>query len=132
MLVFIAIFFHFLGQVIWQEAADRVHDFVAHMARNKFETASKAVEPTLEGKQSGQPARSQIPDRQKDVFTVRFSDIERTAVHILGVNRQIFEMSKHVAADFGEFGGIIRADIEEFGLSLFGKSIEANSENHDL
>src|SRR5215813_10482682 len=107
MLVFVPIFLHFPGQVIWEKPAEPVHDLVAQMARNKFETACKAVEPALEGKQSGQPVRSQIPDGQKDVLTVLFSDIERTTVHILGINRQIFEMSKHVAADFGEFGGII-------------------------
>src|SRR5215472_10770479 len=132
MLVFVPIFLHFLGQMIWEKPADPIHDLVAQMARNKFEIASKAVEPALEGEQSGQPTSSQILDGQKDILTVHFSDIERTAMHILGINRQIFEMSKHVVADFGEFGGTICADIKEFGLFLFGKSIEANGENHDL
>ena len=132
MLIFIAILLHFLRQMIWEKSADPVHDLVTQMARNKFETAGKAVEPALEGEQPGQPAGSQIPDGQKDILTVLFSDIERTAVHILGINRQIFEMSKHVAADLGEFGRVIRADVKEFGLLVFGKSIEANGENHDL
>ena len=132
MLVFVAIFLHSLGQVIWKKSADSVHDLVAQHAGNKFYTAGKAVEPALEGEQLGQPARSQIPDGQKDILTVSFSNIERTAVHVLGVNRQIFEMSKHVTADLGEFGRVIRAYVEEFGLLVFGKSIEANGENHHL
>jgi hypothetical protein len=41
-------------------------------------------------------------------------------------------MGKHVTADFGEFRWIIRADIKDFGLLLFGKRVEANGENHDL
>jgi hypothetical protein len=42
MLVFVAIFFHSFGQVIWQEAVDPVHDLVAQMARNKLETIGKS------------------------------------------------------------------------------------------
>jgi hypothetical protein len=41
-------------------------------------------------------------------------------------------MGKHVPPDFGEFGRIIRADIEDFGLLLIGKSVEANGEDHHL
>ena len=94
MLVSIAIFLQFPGQVIWEKPADPVHDLVAQMPRNNFETARKAVEPALEGKQSGQPARSQISDGQKDVLTVRFSDIERTAMYIFSVNRHCLRLRK--------------------------------------
>src|SRR5262249_4753763 len=103
MLIVSAILLHFRPQMNWEKSADPVHDLVAQMARNKFETAVKAVEPALEGKKFGQPVGSKIPDRQKDILTVRFSDIERTAVHILGINRQVVELRKHVAADFAEF-----------------------------
>jgi hypothetical protein len=53
-------------------------------------------------------------------------------VHVFGGDRQIVEMTKHVTSDLREFGRIIRADIEDFGLRHFGKRVEPDGENHDL
>src|SRR6266404_102822 len=118
--------------MVGKNPADPLHNFVAQIARNKFQAARKSVEPALESKQSGQPVGAQILDYQKGVLAVRFGDIERTTVQVFSVNRQILEIGKHVTADFGEFGRIIRADIKDFGLLLFGKRVEADGEDHDL
>src|SRR6266568_8805389 len=118
--------------MVGKNPADPMHEFVAQIARNKFQSACKSVEPALESKQSGQPFGTQILDCQKGVLAVPFGDIKRTAVQVFGVDRQMLEIAKHVTADFGEFGWIIRADIKNFGLLLFGKGVEADGEDHDL
>jgi hypothetical protein len=35
-------------------------------------------------------------------------------------------MSEHVLPDVGKFSGIVRADVKELGLLVFGKGIETN------
>ena len=50
-------------------------------------------------------------------------------MYVLAGDRQGLKTAEHVATDRGQFGGIVRADVEDGGL-LFGfERIEADGEN---
>src|ERR1700685_2702273 len=94
--------------------------------------AGHGVDARFHSEQCRKHAGPEIVDRQESILAVLGCDVERDTVQILALDREIAEVRKNVPADFGEFGRIVRADIEDLRLPLLGKSVEADREAYEL
>ena len=130
--VFVPVVPHAPGKMRGKPLADRLHDPVAQVVRQKAKLPGKRVEAALDREHGRQPSRSEILDRQESILAVSLRDIEGDAVQVFTLDWRVREMREDVPPQPRQLGRIIRPDIEGRGIRLLWKRIEPNRKDHHL
>src|SRR5271166_6521973 len=111
---------------------DGLHDPVREIPRQYRKAGTKGVEPAFQRKHERKPASTEIPNSEEHVFTVLFGYAEGVTMQILAFDRKRFEICKDMAADGGELGWIVAANIENTLAIFLRKSIQSHRKDHNL
>ena len=130
--VFVAIIAHRFRQMIWQNFADQLHEFIGKMLRQEADFFTESIDTRFKIKQFRQLVRTEFLNHIECIFTINGSNIKSMTMDILTGNRQVFKLTQSSTTDIGQLINIICTDIENGSLFFLWERIQAYGKHHQL